>query len=151
MKALGVSYSPYPLNLNLCHKKSRNSSTSEHSYSPSFSLSLLLATACIRPIVPQELLTVCFRKYTLELISWSFIFSVCCFLKFSCCKHVTVLGISPQWYLFIVQTTRQMSCAAESIPGLGKDLPRKSSLWQRSRKTLHVYTGCRPSLNGLPA
>lgn len=75
-------------------KNTGNSSTPECSYSPSFTLSLLLATACIRPIVPHELLTVCFRKYTLELISWSFIFSVCCFLKFSCCKHVIISNIS---------------------------------------------------------
>lgn len=128
MKAPPVSQKPIPMQSAV--KKNGNSSTSEHSYSPSFNLSLLLATACIRPIVPQELLTVCFRKYTLELISWSFILSVCCFLKFSCCKHVTVSGTSLQTYLCIVQTTGQVSCCAgESVSGLDKDLLRKLSLW----------------------
>lgn len=31
-----------------------------------------------------------------------------------------------------------------------KNLPRKSSSWHRSNKALSVYSGCRPSLNGLP-
>lgn len=58
----------------------------QNSHLPNSSLSWLLATACISPMVPQEFPMVCFMKYTLGLTSCPFSSSICFFLKFSCCE-----------------------------------------------------------------